>query len=411
MSAANTLLQGFEALGDSLRSLWRERELDPEHFPRLAADALRNFSLPSNWSLDRLIRDIARSRRAQPKGHPFGDLQIRVFDAHEFYAEVLVWLDGTTVIHEHGFSGAFRVLEGGSIHSRFVFHQEGAVSPRLRVGRAHLLDAELLRVNDVREIRRGPQTTHAVFHLERPSVTLVVRTHSEQWWAPQANIYRPSIAMDYTLLQDSRVAFAAKSVRAFLRHPDRSASSLFIAMLQELDLPRAFALCVALVDSGLLQEVQTAEAIRSRFGMLGERAAECLAYEMRTLEYARLRRAVHSPDDRFVLALLATVPSVEKVRALLQQRFDSADGQARLARLICMLLERQGFRFRADAAAAIETVELILRQRSRAACLAAADAVPEMSSGSARRAQLTEVYEALRDDVMLRGVWLEQDAM
>jgi hypothetical protein len=33
--------------------------------------------------------------------------------------EALFWVDGTTSIHQHSFSGAFQVLAGKSIHSRY----------------------------------------------------------------------------------------------------------------------------------------------------------------------------------------------------------------------------------------------------------------------------------------------------
>ena len=110
----------------------------------------------------------------------FGQPAITVFRCEAFYIDVLFWVDGTTAIHQHRFSGAFHVMGGSSLQSRYRFTPKCAYSERLLYGTLDLLDVELLVKGDVRPIRAGAELVHALFHLDRPSVSVVVRTAGDE---------------------------------------------------------------------------------------------------------------------------------------------------------------------------------------------------------------------------------------
>ena len=57
------------------------------------------------------------------------------------------------------FSGAFRVLEGSSIHVRYGFSQDDAITSRLLVGDLRFGGAEFLRRGDVRSTPAMPSFT------------------------------------------------------------------------------------------------------------------------------------------------------------------------------------------------------------------------------------------------------------
>ena len=92
-----------------------------------------------------------------------------------FYIDVLFWLDGTTNIHQHGFWGAFQVLAGSSVHCRFGFDLAEEINHRLRIGKLRLLETELLGLGAIRKILGGELFIHSLFHLDRPSVSIVIR--------------------------------------------------------------------------------------------------------------------------------------------------------------------------------------------------------------------------------------------
>src|SRR5262249_17465041 len=130
----------------------------------------------------------------QELDNEFGQPPLNVYVNERFSIEVLFWLDGTPAIHEHAFAGAFHVLAGASIHSQYAFDLHERVSRRLLLGDLRLRGVEQLGQGDTRPIRPGPQFIHAVFHLDRPSVTVVVRTPSKKELLPQYSYCKPSAA-------------------------------------------------------------------------------------------------------------------------------------------------------------------------------------------------------------------------
>ncbi len=106
----------------------------------------------------------------------FGQPPVTVFHCERFYIDVLFWVDGTTILHQHAFCGAFHVMAGRSVHSTFTFTPRHRYCQQLLSGRLDVLAVELLTKGDVRAIRAGGDFVHSLFHCDRPSVSVVVRT-------------------------------------------------------------------------------------------------------------------------------------------------------------------------------------------------------------------------------------------
>jgi predicted metal-dependent enzyme (double-stranded beta helix superfamily) len=169
----------FRRLGELLEARWRQHDYDERVFPDLAAALLEEADeLEKIGALD-ILRWIG-SQPALPAQQDapsrFGDLAITFYDTPRFFVSALFWLDGTTAIHQHSFCGAFRVLAGGSLHTRYRFRVERAVNSRFRLGELDRGQVELLVPGSVRPIASGDRFIHSLFHLERPSVTVVIRT-------------------------------------------------------------------------------------------------------------------------------------------------------------------------------------------------------------------------------------------
>jgi hypothetical protein len=126
----------------------------------------------------------------------FGEPPLTLYSTSRFHISLLYWLDSTTSIHEHAFQGAFRVVRGSSLHSRWRFAEETRICGRLRVGNATRVASEVLTMGDVRPILPGGEGAHALFHLEQPSATLVARTRSDPAARPQYEYCPPSLAVD-----------------------------------------------------------------------------------------------------------------------------------------------------------------------------------------------------------------------
>ena len=99
-------MQFFQTLGAQVERDWRDKNYHEEAFPDIAARALAEkdaLKKVSPWDIIQGLlteTDLPRQRRDE-----FGDLAIVVHQGERFRIEAYFWLDGTTSIHQHGFSG------------------------------------------------------------------------------------------------------------------------------------------------------------------------------------------------------------------------------------------------------------------------------------------------------------------
>lgn len=350
-------LQAFEHLGSAVRERWRRENFRDEAFSEISVEALSDFPDGDGIALDRLTCEVALAR-ATPVNHPFGDVSARVFSCAEFFIEVLLWLDGTTSLHQHSFSGAFRVLEGESIHSRFSFDASAEISHDLHIGSTALLRAELLKRGDVREIRPGYGSLHTLFHLARPSITCVIRTHNEPRWNPQNEIYLPYVSLSGTVFRDERVEFCSKMVGAFRRLDPANAQATFHRLVEQLDVPRALALCFKHFDYVRIPAV--AEFLMKRFSPFGEQFVTSIHVYERLRQLVNARAKYVTAQERFVLALIATVPDRTSVSELAGDYV--GDESERCLSVVLSGLMRDGFiADGVDGESATEVLSLLLR--------------------------------------------------
>ena len=111
----------FEKIGSELVRRW-----EPETFHEAAHDVLAEYEPPEDFSFASLTQ-WAVNREELPNqvnfhsGFGAPPLVVYADEENRFYAEILVWFPSRTAIHGHGFSGAFRVLEGYSIQGRYFY--------------------------------------------------------------------------------------------------------------------------------------------------------------------------------------------------------------------------------------------------------------------------------------------------
>src|SRR6266404_1699898 len=180
-------MEQFAKLGALIEGRWRDENYNENVFPGIAARALSEFNLLERidpWQIVRWLFTTANVPEQMDPDAVFGDPPITLYTGSRFYIDAYYWLDGTTSIHQHSFSGAFQLLLGSSVHSRYRFENPQEINPHFLVGDILLDDVSLLRKGDIREIVAGPQLIHSLFHLDRPSVTITVRTHK----APSAPV-------------------------------------------------------------------------------------------------------------------------------------------------------------------------------------------------------------------------------
>jgi hypothetical protein len=306
-------LDFFDHLGRTILDRWQRADMECAAFADIAASALADRPPASYVDPLDVVRWVHEALVLPAQGDitsEFGQPPITVFSCEHFYIDVLFWVDGTTAIHQHRFSGAFHVMQGSSLQSTYRFAPQRRFCEHLLLGKLSLERVELLTRGDVRPIVAGKDFVHSLFHLDRPAVSVVVRTRTDAFAGPQYSYTRAGLAFDpFAKPEAATRKLQTLDLLHKLGHPDFErlarqsiqqanaflAFQLLAHLGKLLDAPGRFA---ALLDSIRLRHEGLSEAMRA------------FAEEERRDEYiARRRGLAKQPEHRFFLALLLNLAS------------------------------------------------------------------------------------------------------
>lgn len=320
----------FREIAEAVEARWRDQNHDEAALPAIAVEALLD-RLPRSGLTPRDVIEWIWSARDLPGQDDleaeFGQPPITVYRGSRFYISVLFWLDATTCIHQHSFSGAFYVLAGSSIHSRYSFLPERRLNARLFTGRVALSSVELLKQGDARPIHSGTALAHALFHLDHPSVSVVLRTYHDPGSDPQLQYYPPGLALDpfYKHPHTTRIVQCLKMLR-------ETASPDYRALLQRVvsgpDFHQALTVLLAVFEDEATDWRSFRELFdvcRARHGGLADFLEAAFLERRRIVRILQLRRTISDPKHRFFLALLMNVPTRAEILALTQKMFPDSE--------------------------------------------------------------------------------------
>jgi hypothetical protein len=313
----------FQELGRLVRARWQAENFSLAAFPGIAVRALEENSPAENVDLAALVRDfLLEDEQPFQTSSGFGQPELVVFDDPRFYIQLLFWLDGTTQIHQHEFSGAFHVLAGSSLHTEFAFENAREVTAHFRVGDLRLKETQLLETGSTVPIVSGRTCIHSLFHLEMPSLTVVVRTHSDPGTGPQFTYLPPHVAVD-PFFTDALTTRRTQLLDVLERTDDPAYAELARTMVAELDFERGFFIlqnCLGpLRNLGAWDEVW--ETFVAKHGALADFVAPTLDEIVWRDTLVGFRGAVEDAELRFFLALLLNVPTRDALLALVAERF------------------------------------------------------------------------------------------
>jgi hypothetical protein len=363
-------MEVFQRLGAEVEKLWREKNYSEELFPAIAAKALQEFELPQKVSAwDTISWALGENYLPEQRDLPgrFGDPPITLYNSPRFHIDIYFWLNGTTSIHQHAFCGAFQVILGSSIHSHYDFEPQEIVNRFTEVGDLNLEDCELLSVGDVREIRAGREFIHALFHLDQPSATIVVRTHRSPLHLPQFDYRKPFLAID-PFFEEPTTIKKLQSVSMVLRakHPD--ADEMVAALLENADFQSTFTILSnikhLLRGDHLEQLFQVSpaenryeklfEIVKKRHGALAEVFPKVFAQEEKIGQIINRRSYITNPEHRFFLALLLNVEGRKRILSLVKARFPEADPLEKILDWVSELSQTKVFGLNVPNALGIE---------------------------------------------------------
>lgn len=338
-------MESFRRVGDEILRRFRAIDYDESALPDIVPPVLEEARLHEEIGLENLADAVLDAPRLPPGGvsKNFSDAGICVYHDAHFVMEVLTWLDAATMAHAHEFCGAFQVLVGGSLHTRFKFDVERRVSEKLLFGRLDCVQVEHLTRGAISPIHAGSRFIHRLFHLERPSITLVVRAFV-QGAVPQYAYLEPGIAYDpFGRPRELDQRLKLLRVLERLDHPG------FLARLERCiaraDLYSAFFYALEFVSALYAKGLQEAflPTLRERFRELAPTLEEAFAQRWRFEQITQLRRQVSDPEHRFFLALLLNAVDRRTLLSLIAGR-TRAEGPAELAiRWLAELATVRGF--------------------------------------------------------------------
>lgn len=312
----------FETLGRTVADRWQQQNLSLEVFPELARIALDEFPPSGNVDLDGLIREFLSSDDQPFQSQSgFGQPELVAFNHPRFYIQILFWLEGTTEIHQHEFSGAFHVMRGSSIHSEFDFVGARSITPHIRIGDLRMKKVELLETGRTVPITSGRECIHSLFHLDTPSVTVVIRTQHDPGTGPQYNYLPPHIAIDP--LHADPLTMRRQQLLDVLEALDDPGYANFVGeMVESLDFERGFHILQHAMPR--LQDLDEWEAVlatfQNRHADLAKGLPDTLAECLRRETLSGMRNRIVDPDHRFFLALLLNVPTRKDIFAFIAKR-------------------------------------------------------------------------------------------
>ncbi len=331
----------FNELGATVLKQWKQKNFKLAEFPKIASAELNRRPPAKRVDLPALIRDfLLREEHPFQTDSNFGEPELVVYAHPRFYIQLLFWMDGTTEIHQHAFSGAFHVMRGSSIHAHYEFAKAQPVTPSMQIGNLRMKEVEILETGRIVPIVSGPQTIHSLFHLESPSITVVVRTQHDPGTGPQFNYLPPHIAIDP--VYSDLLTMRRKQVLDVLEHIEDSAyAELVMEMIIDLDFERGF--YVLQHCMGYLQQLNkwtpAISAFARRHGALAAGVEVTLQEEVRRDVIKNLRSAVVHTEHRFFLALLMNALTRDQLFSLVAERFPKVEPLETVLRWAEELLE------------------------------------------------------------------------
>jgi hypothetical protein len=331
----------FQQLGKQVELLWRDTGYNEDAFAALSEKALRDADLPSKVSAWEIVSwALGETYLPDQRDLPgkFGDPPITLYNSPRFHIDIYFWLDGTTEIHQHGFCGAFQVLLGSSIHSHYNFDLREKINSFTELGAIDLAEVELLQVGDIRQILAGRQFIHALFHLDHPSATIVVRTHKSPLYLPQFSYRKPSLAID-PFFEEPNTIKKLQTISMLVRTKHPQTEEMITSLLATADFQTAYFMLSnlrRLLDHSQIDQLFRIETaadtfetflaqVKKRHGDTALALPDIFAEQNRLEEIVRRRGFISDPEIRFFLALLLNVPDKENIFSLVKDRFPGDD--------------------------------------------------------------------------------------
>lgn len=339
MEKTENIINQAVLLGKKISLITQGATYNESDFSKIAFKELKKSNIQYDISGSELLayqlNDI--SRLAHNKEN-FSDFPVILFENDDFIIQALHWYEASTSIHDHRFDGAFKVLKGSSIETTYDFKTNDDSSSRTQSGNLVKRRIRHLQVGDTCEINGGSQYIHSLFHIESPSITLIIRTHSKDSYPAQRDYYAPSLSSEcfYQRKEADKLAAIINVDAGRLFSFDKS---FYQQLFDDLEKFQILRLLPALVqkNDNLIKEVLT-----NKYGE--QEAAEII--EVTELTRCRhqlnfLRKGVTDYKSRLVLAVMINSSTRAETRQLMADILPDAIYEDEVSKFIKHMVENR----------------------------------------------------------------------
>ena len=197
-----TLYNDIQSLCSRIEDRWLKLNYASEDFYKVVWEETESFDLSplGEVSNQMLLLDHPAVRLNQ-RSSTFSDLYFQLFNNGRFMIEVLNWSQAHVNVHDHDFSGVQFQLKGDSLNVVYDFAPKGERDGSLQFGSLSVREASIWKQGGRSVVRAGDVDPHGVFHLGRPTTSLLIRTLPTPRLGVQSN-YFPTLAAHYTVQTD-----------------------------------------------------------------------------------------------------------------------------------------------------------------------------------------------------------------
>ena len=328
----DNLISKAEALGKKLSLITQGAAYKEADFSKIAFEELKKsnikYDISGNELLAYQLNDI--SRLAHNKEN-FSDFPIILYKNDDFIIQALHWYEASTSIHDHRFDGAFKVLKGSSIETTYDFETNDDTAERTQSGSLTKRRIRHLKVGDTCEINGGNRYIHSLFHIESPSITLIIRTHSKESYPAQRDYHAPSLSSEcfYQRAEANKLAAIVNADAGRLFSFDKEFYQQLFVDLEKFQLIRLIPMLVKKNDSAIKEVL---------INLYGEQeAAEIIAVTELT-HYRRqlnfLRKGITDYESRLVLAVMINSSTRAEAAQLLTEVLPDAIFEDEISKIV-----------------------------------------------------------------------------
>lgn len=314
-------LNAIDRLAELTETSWAEANYDEQAFPEIAATALEQVAAHRSLSSAQLVGAVlARDGRRSLRTHSAANV-VTLYSSPRFDILAHLWVDGLATPHQHGWAGAYQVIEGSSVRCHFELEEPRRVRANFHLGvlRAHNLG--YLTAGAVVAVPAGSGLIHALSHVERPSLSISVRTPEPT--ALTLDYLRPGLAYQVGGI-DATTQDRLKCVDMLMLTDDHTWITALEVLVSEHDLVTAF---FALQGAAMSPRPIPASVLasgRERHGPAFDVIEASLADIARTMLFQNLRHSIVDPDLRFFLGGLYLARSRGELVELIARRHPGA---------------------------------------------------------------------------------------